>query len=178
MFSDKIDILPISEINSRIVPNLENYKNPTVKYFYDKTPRIYIKIFKCTDYGNQVIIENFPNKFNIKVHDFLLYNYKLSFSISYNSKCCDVCDRICCDQWYEKEMKEMKEIFINNPLNLPVMNDYKFLPRCMCERCYDLFPYIKFYELSDKILLLKELLFNNIISYDVKQCIFYFLIMA
>jgi len=87
---------------------------------------------------------------------------------------CHVCDKKCFYEWYEKDVEITVSSQKENLLNLPVMNDGKLLLRCMCERCYNLFPYIKFHELSDKILLLKEFQLYD----DIKQYIFYFLIMT
>lgn len=175
MFSDKIKLLPISEINSDIINDLGNYGSTTIKYFYDKTLFNNVKVLKCTNNGHKVTIEKFRHQINtINLYDFLGYN-QINLCPTFRRHCC-FCDELCCYPWYEKEMKTTVSSQIYNPLNLPVMKDsQKLLPRCMCERCYNLFPYIKFYELSDKILLLKE--FPDNIVNDIKQYIFYFLIM-
>jgi hypothetical protein len=177
MFSDKIKILPINEIGLIIVSNLGNCENNKIIYFYDKTLFNDIKIYKYMNDGHILNIKKLRYKLNIKYHDFLSYNL---ISTLMNYRDCYICDEKCYHLWYEKEMKITVSSQIYNKIgNLPIMNDHhKNLPRCICERCYDLFPYIKFYEISDKILLLKEFLNKNFVDYDVKQYIFYFLIMG
>jgi hypothetical protein len=177
-----IKILPINEISLIIINNLENCKKKEIIYFYDKTLFSDIKIYKYMNDGRILNIEKLRYNFNTKFSDFLLYN-KITSLI--NCRNCYICGEGCCYPWYEKEMVITIDSSIHNnienTLNLPIINHNIFrklyIPRCICERCYDLFPYIKFYEISDKILLLKEFLNENFIDYDIKQYIFYFLIM-
>lgn len=178
MFSDKIKILPINEISSIIVNNLGNCKKEKIIYFYDKTLFSDIKIYKYMNDGHILNIEKLHYKSDTKFHEFLLYHQNIPTSMS--DRDCYICDKKCHHLWYEKEMV----ITINSSThkNLPIINNKIFriynLPKCICERCYDLFPYIKFYEISEKILLLKEFLNKNFVDYDIKQYIFYFLIMG
>jgi len=72
MFSDKIKLLPISEINLNIVDGLGNTKNEEITYFYDRRFND-IKILKCKNTYRKVSITKFQYKFNISFCNFLSY---------------------------------------------------------------------------------------------------------
>jgi len=170
MFSDKIKLLPINEIVSIIVNNPINDISKFDKhtYFYDQMFLNNKIIYQYINEGKgKVIINKFCTRFNIKLCDYLLY--KEIKAIANTSKICSSCIALFSSYWY---VTEIQIIINNNITTLPLSS------KCLCERCYNLFPYIKFLELSEKILLLKEFPSNNFINNDIMKYTMCFLIMS
>ena len=167
MFSDKIKLLPINEIVSIIVNNPINDISKFGKsiYFYDEMFLNNKLLYQSINEGKgRMIINKFCTRFNIKWCDYLLY--KEIKATANTSKICSSCIALFSSHWYVIEI----QIIINN--NITIL---PFPSKCLCERCYNLFPYIKFLELNEKILLLKEFPSNNFINNDIMKYTMYFM---
>ena len=168
MFSDKIKLLPINEIVSIIVNNPidDMCKFDKHIYFYDQMFLNNKIIYQLINEGKgRAIINKFCIRFNIKLCDYLLY--KEIKSTTNTSKICSSCIAVFSSHWYVTEI----QIIINNNITILPLSS-----KCLCQRCYNLYPYIKFLELSDKILLLKGL--NDFINNDIMKYTMYFMIMS
>ena len=123
-------------------------------------------IYERINEGNsRVIINKFCTRSKINICDYSLYE-KITATAS-DGRLCVLCFVHYCSYWYEI----IKKVTIDkNIINLSAPS------KCLCERCYNLFPYIKFLELKEKIMLLREL--KNFINNDIIKYTMYFLIMS
>jgi hypothetical protein len=165
MFSDKIKLLPINEI----VPFIVNPKDNILLYFYDEMfldNKLIYHLVK--EVGTKLLIRKISYQSKINIYDYSLY--KKVTGTSDNKKICCSCNLCISHQaphWYEI----VKQIIIGkNTIYLPISL------KCLCDKCYNLFPYTKFLELRDKIMLLKEL--HDFINNDIMKYTMYFLIMS